>query len=61
MHIRARQKPKAWGMGGVALQYNDVSPLENMHCARLFQICTNAEFDIFEKMTQEKYVEVRKV
>eukprot|EP00931_Biecheleriopsis_adriatica_P048864 TRINITY_DN28235_c0_g1_i1.p1 TRINITY_DN28235_c0_g1~~TRINITY_DN28235_c0_g1_i1.p1 ORF type:complete len:991 (-),score=251.07 TRINITY_DN28235_c0_g1_i1:53-3025(-) len=34
----------------LALTYNDRSPLENMHAATLFQICSNEEADIFKKM-----------
>jgi hypothetical protein len=45
----------------IALRYNDRSPLENMHCARLFQIFQNdAEADIFSQIEREVYKEMRK-
>jgi hypothetical protein len=37
----------------LALQYNDISPLENMHCAKLFQICRDPEADVFGKSTAQ--------
>jgi HD-GYP domain-containing protein (c-di-GMP phosphodiesterase class II) len=45
----------------IALRYNDRSPLENMHCARLFQIFQNdAEADIFSQIDRDTYKEMRK-
>jgi len=44
----------------LALQYNDRSPLENMHCAKLYSIVGNAENNVFQKMTREQYKEARK-
>eukprot|EP00747_Dinoflagellata_sp_TGD_P108589 gnl/TRDRNA2_/TRDRNA2_170462_c1_seq3.p1 gnl/TRDRNA2_/TRDRNA2_170462_c1~~gnl/TRDRNA2_/TRDRNA2_170462_c1_seq3.p1 ORF type:complete len:707 (-),score=157.45 gnl/TRDRNA2_/TRDRNA2_170462_c1_seq3:439-2373(-) len=44
----------------LALQYNDRSPLENMHCARLYQILSNKETNVFAKLTKEQYKVVRK-
>merc|ERR1719198_2507193 len=44
----------------LALQYNDRSPLENMHCARLYQILSNKETNVFQKLTKEQYRVVRK-
>merc|ERR1712032_1527296 len=48
-------------MGELALRYNDKSPLENMHCARLFEICSRAETDVFEKADSENKKHARKV
>lgn len=44
----------------LALQYNDRSPLENMHCAKLYSIVGVAENNVFHKMTREQYKEARK-
>jgi cAMP-specific phosphodiesterase 4 len=44
----------------LALQYNDRSPLENMHCAKLYTLVANPMTNIFEKLTKEQYKEVRK-
>merc|ERR1740121_734719 len=44
----------------LALQYNDCSPLENMHCAKLYSIVANKETNIFEHLSTEQYKEARK-
>jgi len=44
----------------LALQYNDRSPLENMHCAKLYTIVANPETNVFSSMTKEQYKEARK-
>jgi len=43
----------------LALRYNDLSPLENMHCAKLYGITTNPLTDIFQNLSREQYREVR--
>mmetsp|Transcript_46727 Transcript_46727/g.108976 ORF Transcript_46727/g.108976 Transcript_46727/m.108976 type:complete len:887 (-) Transcript_46727:124-2784(-) len=45
----------------LALQYNDQSVLENMHCAKLYTIIGNREANVFENLTKEQYKECRKV
>jgi len=45
----------------LALQYNDRSPLENMHCAKLYAVITNPETNVFEGFTKEEYKEARKL
>lgn len=45
----------------LAITYNDKSPLENMHCAKLFEICKEPSTDAFGKATKEVYKEARKV
>jgi len=45
----------------LALLYNDKSPLENMHCARLFEIVGQARCNVFASLTKAQYYEVRKV
>jgi len=45
----------------LALAYNDRSPLENMHCARLFAICNKEESNIFGNMGSDVGKEVRKI
>jgi cAMP-specific phosphodiesterase 4 len=43
----------------LALQYNDRSPLENMHCAKLYELIKNPEFNVFANLTRDQYKEVR--
>lgn len=43
----------------LALQYNDKSPLENMHCAKLYAIVGNPSTNVFGKLTKEQSREVR--
>mmetsp|Transcript_39876 Transcript_39876/g.105780 ORF Transcript_39876/g.105780 Transcript_39876/m.105780 type:complete len:853 (-) Transcript_39876:108-2666(-) len=45
----------------LALCYNDKSPLENMHCAKLFEICSNAESNVFKSLTGDVFKMTRKV
>jgi len=45
----------------LALKYNDASPLENMHCATLFDILSNSSTDIFKNLAAEGYKRARKV
>jgi len=45
----------------LAMQYNDFSPLESMHSARLFQIAANPSTNIFVNLRPEAYRELRKV
>lgn len=44
----------------LAVQYNDKSPLENMHCAKLYTIVANEDKNVFSKLTKDQYREVRK-
>merc|ERR1719469_162854 len=44
----------------LALQYNDRSPLENMHCAKLYTIVANPLMNIFSKLSKDQYREARK-
>jgi hypothetical protein len=45
----------------LALRYNDRSPLENMHCARLFELLAcNPEANIFAAVEKDLYKEMRK-
>lgn len=43
----------------LALQYNDRSPLENMHCAKLYSIVAQSDSNVFAKMSKEAYREAR--
>mmetsp|Transcript_52194 Transcript_52194/g.132730 ORF Transcript_52194/g.132730 Transcript_52194/m.132730 type:complete len:533 (+) Transcript_52194:2-1600(+) len=45
----------------LALLYNDKSPLENMHCASLFEICSQPGSDIFKSLGHDNYSKARKV
>jgi len=44
----------------LALRYNDKSPLENMHCSKLFTLCANADSNIFASMARDQYREIRR-
>merc|ERR1740121_2399674 len=44
----------------LALQYNDCSPLENMHCARLYSITANKDTNVFDNLTKDQYRQARK-
>lgn len=44
----------------LALQYNDRSPLENMHCSKLYAIVTEKEYNVFANLSRDQYKEVRK-
>jgi len=43
----------------LAVRYNDMSPLENHHCAISFKILSSPECNIFANLTQEEFKEVR--
>lgn len=43
----------------LTIRYNDTSPLENMHCAKLFEIVTSPGTDIFSGLSKAQYKEVR--
>eukprot|EP00928_Gymnodinium_smaydae_P028275 TRINITY_DN21602_c0_g5_i1.p1 TRINITY_DN21602_c0_g5~~TRINITY_DN21602_c0_g5_i1.p1 ORF type:complete len:1049 (-),score=212.94 TRINITY_DN21602_c0_g5_i1:224-3298(-) len=45
----------------LAVRYNDSSPLENMHCARLFEICGLDNTRILSKLTLDQQKSLRKV
>jgi len=45
----------------LALRYNDRSPLENMHCAKLFEITGTPTCNVFGTMSPQQFQEVRKV
>lgn len=44
----------------VAIQYNDKSPLENMHCSKLFHIVNQNETNVFFCLEKDQFREVRK-
>ncbi|KAM6985600.1 high affinity cGMP-specific 3',5'-cyclic phosphodiesterase 9A [Aplochiton taeniatus] len=43
----------------LALRYNDISPLENHHCAVAFEILEKTENNIFRNLTTEQYKRIR--
>jgi hypothetical protein len=45
----------------LALLYNDKSPLENMHCARLFEFVSSLKCNIFGGMPRPQFQDVRKI
>lgn len=45
----------------LAITYNDQSPLENLHCARLFELTRQPTSAILANLPRTRYVEVRRV
>jgi len=45
----------------LALRYNDKSPLENMHCAKLFEIVSQPRANVFASLSKPQFQEVRKL
>lgn len=45
----------------IAIRYNDRSPLENMHCCKLFETTCQEGADVFQGVSQQHYREVRKL
>lgn len=45
----------------LAIRYNDTSPLENMHCATLFELVKNVHMDILASFSREFQKEVRNI
>ncbi|KAI2660794.1 High affinity cGMP-specific 3',5'-cyclic phosphodiesterase 9A [Labeo rohita] len=43
----------------LALRYNDISPLENHHCAVAFEILEKTESNIFRNLSTEQYKRIR--
>uniref|UniRef100_K7GA03 Phosphodiesterase n=1 Tax=Pelodiscus sinensis TaxID=13735 RepID=K7GA03_PELSI len=43
----------------LAVRYNDISPLENHHCAVAFQIIAQPECNIFSNVTPEQFKRIR--
>ncbi|OWK50768.1 High affinity cGMP-specific 3',5'-cyclic phosphodiesterase 9A [Lonchura striata] len=45
----------------LAVRYNDISPLENHHCAVAFQIISQPEFNIFSNVDQDQFKQIRQL
>eukprot|EP00928_Gymnodinium_smaydae_P027432 TRINITY_DN21224_c0_g1_i1.p1 TRINITY_DN21224_c0_g1~~TRINITY_DN21224_c0_g1_i1.p1 ORF type:complete len:1122 (-),score=212.03 TRINITY_DN21224_c0_g1_i1:105-3365(-) len=45
----------------LALRYNDKSPLENMHCAKLFEFMSDPACNIFANLSKPQFHEIRKI
>lgn len=45
----------------LAVRYNDISPLENHHCAVAFQIFSKPDCNIFSNFDQEAFKQIRQV
>jgi len=45
----------------LALQYNDLSPLENMHCAKLYTILGDPRANVFAGLSKEERRQVRNI
>ena len=45
----------------LAIRYNDISPLENHHCAVAFQILSNPETNIFSNVDAVTFKRIRSV
>jgi len=46
---------------GLAIQYNDISPLENMHCSKLYAILQEDKTNVFEHFSPQEYRDLRKM
>jgi len=44
----------------LAVTYNDKSPLENMHCCKLFQLAAEPGCNVFSAVPRDEYKEMRK-
>ncbi len=45
----------------LAIRFNDISPLENMHCSQLFKLLGDEKFNILKSLTKKEWCEVRKI
>lgn len=45
----------------LAVRYNDISPLENHHCAVAFQILAQPECNIFSNVQPDGFKQIRQV
>eukprot|EP00929_Paragymnodinium_shiwhaense_P089589 TRINITY_DN49748_c0_g2_i1.p1 TRINITY_DN49748_c0_g2~~TRINITY_DN49748_c0_g2_i1.p1 ORF type:complete len:857 (-),score=131.72 TRINITY_DN49748_c0_g2_i1:102-2672(-) len=45
----------------LATKYNDISPLENFHCAMLFRILSRRDQNMFKNLSRQEFKEARKV
>jgi hypothetical protein len=45
----------------LALQHNDRSPLENMHCVMLYEVLRKGPTNIFANLSAAQWTESRKV
>merc|ERR1712176_1214554 len=45
----------------LAVRYNDKSPLENMHCAKLFETAKHQDSNVFELLDQVSFKQARSV
>jgi len=45
----------------LAIRYNDRSPLENMHCCKLYEILAQPAVNVFSGVSSEQYRDVRKM
>ncbi|XP_061215199.1 high affinity cGMP-specific 3',5'-cyclic phosphodiesterase 9A isoform X2 [Neopsephotus bourkii] len=45
----------------LAVRYNDISPLENHHCAVAFQIISQPEYNIFSNVNQDQFKQIRQL
>ena len=43
----------------LALRYNDISPLENHHCAVAFEILESKDCNIFQNLSKEQFRKLR--
>lgn len=58
-HLLARYQINA--RTELAVRYNDISPLENHHCAVAFQILSLPECNIFANVDLEAFKQIRQV
>lgn len=45
----------------LALRYNDISVLENMHCSLIYELLNNPKYEIFQKLKASEWTYARKM
>ncbi|KAF4658945.1 Calcium/calmodulin-dependent 3',5'-cyclic nucleotide phosphodiesterase 1B [Perkinsus chesapeaki] len=58
--LAIRQARMSVRLSMAACRYNDKSPLENMHCAKFFEICLNEASNVLSELSTSQYRDVRR-
>ena len=59
--VRSDQVLPSVAVTVLSYRYNDMSPLENHHCAVSFKILSSPECNIFANLSEEEFKEIRGV
>ena len=59
--VRSDQVLPSVSVTVLSYRYNDMSPLENHHCAVSFKILSSPECNIFANLSEEEFKEIRGV